>query len=92
MSLTMSDYVVLQLVYDYINTTKVKAVTYDSLTSFAKKYKKTNYKVETIQRSLRKLASNGFFERRYVISRTTESRIVLYIPTRKFHEFFKVKQ
>lgn len=88
----MTDYAILSLVYDYINAMNVKALTYDSLISFAKKYKKTTYKVETIQRTLRKLANCGFFERRYIVSYTTESRIVLYIPTRKFYEFFRVRQ
>ncbi|MEM4958837.1 MAG: hypothetical protein QXX12_03065 [Nanopusillaceae archaeon] len=86
--LNASDYAVLSLVYEYLNATGKRAVTYDSLVAYAKKYKKTEYKSETIQRCLRKLAEAGFFERRYVTSYTTQSRIVIYIPTRRFHEFF----
>ncbi|MEM3975046.1 MAG: hypothetical protein QW320_11815 [Ignisphaera sp.] len=88
MTLTASDYAVLSLAYEYLSTMNKRAVTYDSLTAFAKKYKKTEYKNETIQRCLRRLAELGFFERRYVSSYTTNSRIVLYIPTPKFYSFF----
>ncbi|MEM4593239.1 MAG: hypothetical protein QW196_07555 [Sulfolobales archaeon] len=92
--LNASDYAVLSLVYEYLNATGKRAVTYDSLVAYAKKYKKTEYKSETIQRCMRKLAEAGFFERRYVASYSTGKRIAVYIPTRRFYEFFSksVKQ
>ncbi|MEM4847001.1 MAG: hypothetical protein QW794_04505 [Thermosphaera sp.] len=91
--LNASDYAVLSLVYEYLQQTSKRTVTYDSLVAYAKKYKKTEYKSETIQRCMRKLAEHGFFERKYVTSYTTNKRIVIYIPTQKFNEFFKsVKQ
>ncbi|MEM3964817.1 MAG: hypothetical protein QW584_03745 [Thermofilaceae archaeon] len=86
--LNASDYAVLSLAYEYLTTQNKRAITYDSLVAFAKKYKKTEYKNETIQRCLRRLAELGFFERKYVPSYATNSRIVLYIPTPKFYSFF----
>ncbi|MEM4557868.1 MAG: hypothetical protein QW251_03650 [Desulfurococcaceae archaeon] len=92
MTLTTSDYAVLTLVYEYLREMNKKAITYDGLTTYAKKRKRTEYKNETIQRSLRRLAEHGFFDRKYVTSYSTSRRIVLYVPTRKFDEFFKVKR
>ncbi|MEM3937341.1 MAG: hypothetical protein QW373_01970 [Desulfurococcaceae archaeon] len=91
MSLTTTDYSVLLLVHEYLTALNKKTVTYDGLVVFAKKSRKTEYKSETIQRCLRKLAEHGFFERRYVPSYQTGKRIVIYIPTRRFHEFFNNK-
>ncbi|GEM_PF-3591374 len=88
MTLTTSDYNVLSLVHEYMNATDKRSITYDSLIAFAKKHAKTAYKTETIQRSLRRLAIYGFFERRYVPSYQTKKRIVIYVPTQRFYVFF----
>lgn len=84
--LSNAERAVASLVFYYLKTYDRRAFTYDSIKSYAARvgfYRKSRLTDRTLDRTLRRLAALGFFERR------RRGRTVVYIPTLAFWELFQ---
>ncbi|MEM4889697.1 MAG: hypothetical protein QXJ64_09695 [Thermosphaera sp.] len=93
MTLSLSQHAVLELVKNYIQSTKRTAFTYNSIKWFAARtgfYRRYDISDRTIDRTLRKLAELGFFNRKKLRVRDYKTgrlkKIVVYTPTRLFYQ------
>ncbi|MEM1703534.1 MAG: hypothetical protein QXQ31_05730 [Zestosphaera sp.] len=91
--MTLSEHAVLELVKNYIQSTKRTAFTYNSIKWFASRinfYKTYGLTDRTIDRTLRRLAEAGFFNRKKLRVRDYKTgrlkKIVVYTPTRLFYQ------
>lgn len=79
--------------YRYFKNSNHHTITYDGMVSLIQFSYGKKYKLETIQREMRKLARLGYFDRIYSKShRNPSSNTVLYKPTTKLFEYFDKQQ